>query len=157
MTDTNDGNSAINENEGGLSPSLNCTDVNIPPPEGVIDLEVVGINGISNGRSCCQHDCCGSSLSENELLRLVKCVVTINKKTEEAVKFVRVTADGDGCTIGFLPRVWLKHPKVAQNINNFCIVRELYDHSDNKSKRLKSHRNSGMAGVILLSSIPIGE
>jgi hypothetical protein len=105
MKDTNNGKSAINENEGGLSPSLNCTDVNIPPTEGVIDLEVVGINGISNGQSCCQHSCCGASLSANELLRLVKCVVTINKKTEEAVKLLRVTADDDGCTIYFLPCV----------------------------------------------------
>jgi hypothetical protein len=157
MTDSNEELTAINKYDGDLAPSLNCVDLNIQPPEGVIDLEVVGINGISNGRSCCQHDCCGASLSENELLRLVKCVVTINKKTEEAVKFVRVTADGDGCTIGFLPRVWLNHPKVAQNINNFCIVCELYDYSENKCKRLKSHRNAGMAGVILLSSIPIGE
>jgi hypothetical protein len=118
---------------------------------------VVGIHGNTNGRSCCVHDCCGDSLSENELLRLVKCVVTINKKTEEAVKFVRVTADGDGCTIGYLPRVWINLPMVQENINNFCIVREIYDESDNRCKRLKSHRNKGMAGVILLSSIPITE
>jgi hypothetical protein len=101
MTDTNNGKSAINKNDGGLSPSLNCTDVNIPPPEGVKDLEVVDIDGSSKDQSCCQHDCCGASLSENELLWLVKGVVTINKKMEEAVNFVHVTADGDGCTIGF--------------------------------------------------------
>jgi hypothetical protein len=61
-----------------------------------------------------------------------------NKKTEEAVKFVHVTADGDGCTIGFLPRVWLKHPKAAQNINNFCIVHELYDNSETRAKNEKA-------------------
>jgi hypothetical protein len=46
----------------------------------------------------------------------VKRVLANSKKIEEAVKFVHVIADGDGCTIGFLPCLWLKHPKVAQNI-----------------------------------------
>jgi hypothetical protein len=128
MTDNNKDLSAINENYGGLAPSLNCVDLNIQPPEGVIDLEMVGISGILNGQSFCQHYCCGASLLENELLRLVKCVLTTNKKTEEAVKFVHVTAENDGCAIGYLPRVWLKHPKMAQNINNFCIVCELYSY-----------------------------
>ena len=148
----------INEVVGvNISPSLSCQDINIPPPQGGIDLKVVGLSDFTNGRSCCMHDCCGASLSENELLRLVKCVVTINKKTEEAVKFVRVTADGDGCTVGFLPRVWKNLPTDQQNSNSFCIVSELYDYSDNRCKRLKSHGNAGMVGVILLSSIPITE
>ena len=119
------GKTTINEVGAEMSPSLSCEDINIPPPQGGVDLEVVGINGNTNGRSCCMHECCGATLSENELLRLVKCVLTIKNKTEEAVKFVRVTADGDGCTVGFLPRVWIKLPIAAENINNFCIVREI--------------------------------
>jgi hypothetical protein len=157
MTSQNNEVTTINKNDVNSAPPLSCEDVNIPPPQGGNDLEVVGINGISNGRSCCIHDCCGASLSENELLRLVKCVVTINNQTEEAVKFVRVTADGDGCTVGYLPRVWKNLPIVKENINNFCIVRELFEHSENRCKRLKSHRNVGMAGVVLLSTMPITE
>ena len=79
------------------------------------------------------------------------------KLPEEAVNFVRVTAEGDGCTVGFLPRIWLKLPKVQQNLNEFCIVTELYADSENQCKAIKSNRNVGMAGVILLSFIPINE
>jgi hypothetical protein len=84
-------------------------------------------------------------------------VVTINKKTDEAVKCVRVTADGDGCTFGIIPRVWMNLPLVQENINNFCIDREIYEESDNRCKRLKSHRNKGKSRVIVLSSLPITE
>jgi hypothetical protein len=157
MTDNSGKRSIKEEAVYEMSPSLSCEDINIPAPQGGIDLEVVGICGNTKGRSCCMHDCCGDSLSVNELLRLVKCVVTINKEMKEAVKRVRVTADGDGCTIGFLPRVWTNLPIVQENIDIFCIVREIYDESDNRCKSLKSYRNKGMAGVILLSSIPITE
>ena len=81
------------------SPPLDCTDVNISVPEGGVDLEVVGLLGKSNGRSCNQHACCGETLLVDQLLRLVKCVVVVSGKEEEAVKFVRVTAEGDGCTV----------------------------------------------------------
>jgi hypothetical protein len=140
------------------SAPLSCTDINIEPPVGRgIDLEIVGLLGTTNGRECCMHECCGRSLKENDLLRIVRCVVTINNTTEEAIKFVKVTAEGDGCTVGFLPRCWFNLPKVQENINEFCIVRELYDESTNQCKRKKSKNNKGMAGVILLSTIPIGE
>ena len=91
----------------------------------------------------------------NELLRIVKCVVTIKGKTEDAIKFVRVTGEGDGCIVGYLPRVWMKLPKVLENVNNFCIVSELYSDSENRCKVIKGERSMGMAGVLLLSSIPI--
>ena len=139
------------------SPPLNCTDINIPVPEGGVDLEIVGLLGKSNGRSCNQHECCGATLLNDQLLRLVKCCVMVRGKEEEAIKFVRVTAEGDGCTIGFLPRVWINLPKVVDNINNFCIVTEIYNDSENRCKRLTSHRIMGMAGVLLLSSIPMNE
>ena len=139
------------------SPPLSCLDINIPEPQGGIDLEVVGLFGTSNGRSCCQHECCGRSLNVNELLRIVKCVVHVKGKSEDAIKFVRVTAEGDGCTVGFLPRIWMNLPKVIENLNNFCIVSELYSDSENRCKVIKGERNMGMAGVILLSSIPIEE
>jgi hypothetical protein len=84
-------------------------------------------------------------------------VVTINNETEEAIKFVKVTAEGDGCTVGFLPRCWFNLPKVQDNIHKFCIIRELYAESPNQCERRKSKNNKGMAGVILRSTIPIGE
>jgi hypothetical protein len=67
MTSQNSEVIIINKNDVNSSPPLSCEDVNTPPSQGGNDLEVVGINGISNGRSCCIHDCCGVSLSENEL------------------------------------------------------------------------------------------
>jgi hypothetical protein len=77
---------AINNDGVNSSPLLSCEDVNIPPPQGGNDLELVGINGVSNGRSCCIHDGCGASLQEIVLLCFVISVVTIHIQTEEAVK-----------------------------------------------------------------------
>jgi hypothetical protein len=43
--------------------------------EDVMDFETIGISGIANGQSCCQHNCCSALLPENELLPLGKGVL----------------------------------------------------------------------------------
>ena len=84
-----------------LSP-LNCTDIDIHVPEGGVDLEIVGLLGKRNGRSCNQRTCSGKTLLMDQLLQLVKCVVVVHGKEEEVIKFIRVTVEGDICTVGFL-------------------------------------------------------
>jgi hypothetical protein len=127
------------------------------PPQGSIDLEVVGLMGVGNGRSCNIHQCCGAEVKVGDLLRLVKTVVTVGQKSEEAVKLVRVIDCVDGCTVGFIPRCWTELDKVQRNINKFVVVKELYRESTNVCKREKSARNVGMCSVIFLENIPRNE
>jgi hypothetical protein len=120
---------------------------------GDIDLEIVGLNSATNGRSCSQHPVCGQEVKEGDILRLVKCVVEVNGKVEDAVKCVLIMDGSDGCTIAFIPRAFMKIPKLRQNINKFVMVKEVYKESESTNKRRKSQKNLEIKGVILLSEI----
>lgn len=91
------------------------------------------------------------------MLRLVKCVVTIKSQPEEAVKLVKIADGTDCCTVGFVPRVFSRMPRVEQNINKFVQVVELYKDSENTYKRKLSNKNFGVACVVCLGDIPIPE
>ena len=115
-----------------------------------MDLEVVGLLSDSNGRSCTLHACCGEHVVVGDTLRLVACVVTVSDKTEEAVKAVKISDGVDGCTVGFIPRVQARLPKVKQHLNKFVQVVELYKDANSPYKRSKSFQNKGMASVAFL-------
>eukprot|EP00977_Amphora_coffeiformis_P003376 scaffold624_cov176-Amphora_coffeaeformis.AAC.8 len=59
------------------------------------ELEIVGLKSSTNGRSCCLHVCCGEEVVVGELLRLVKCAVSVDGVVEEAVKCVKVVGGMD--------------------------------------------------------------
>jgi hypothetical protein len=120
-------------------------------------LEIIGLHSNSNGRSCCQHRCCGEHVKVGDVLRLVKCVVTIKATPEEAVKLVKIADGTDGCTVGFVPRVFARMPRVEQNINKFVQVVELYSDSENTYKKNLSTKNFGVASVVCLDDIPVPE
>jgi hypothetical protein len=122
-----------------------------------LHLEIVGLHSNSNGRSCCQHRCCGEHVQVGDVLRLVKCVVTIKSQPEEAVKLVKIADGTDCCTVGFVPRVFSRMPRVEQNINKFVQVVELYKDSENTYKNKLSAKNFGVASVVCLDDIPIPE
>ena len=121
------------------------------------DLEIVGLNGSGNNRSCCQHECCGNHVLKNDVLRLVRTMVTINDKTEEAIKLCLIREGAMTCTVGYVPRNYLKLAKVRKQITRYCQVVELYSESNNSYKRKLSHRNLGMASVAFLDEIPMLE
>jgi hypothetical protein len=127
------------------------------PMNGDIDFEIVGLFSNSNGRFCCCHRVCGAHVVEGVVLQLVMTVVSIGEGVEEAVKLVRIMDGMDGFTVGFIPRVQSRLPKVLQNINKVCIVHKLYQSSSSTYKRKKGEKNHGMASVILLGTIPINE
>ena len=115
------------------------------------DLEVVGLYGTTNGRSCSIHACCGESVKAGNVLRLVACIAETDLGEEESVKCVLVNSDGvDTCTVGFIPRVFVRHGKVTNHMNKFIVVKELYRDSDNTYKRQVSHRNLGAASANFL-------
>ena len=121
------------------------------------DLEIVGLHGSNNGRSCSVHGCCGEHVKVGDLLRLVKCVVTINGVVEEAIKCVRIVDGSDSCSVAFVPRFLARTDMVVSNIGSFVQVLELYHESESAYKKKKSHSNKGMAACIFLSSIPQAE
>ena len=116
------------------------------------DGEIVGLKGTSNGRSCESHDCCGESISPDDLVRFKLTVVDIDGKIEEAIKVVRVRDGTESCTIGFLPRNIVKSRK-EKFVGQFAQIIELYEFSENETMRRKSHRNKGMASFRLLKDI----
>ena len=72
------------------------------------DFEIVGLHRNSNGRSCCCHETCGLHVSKNDVLRIVKTVVTVDNQTEEAVKLVKIEDGVFTCIIAFIPQIQLK-------------------------------------------------
>ena len=121
------------------------------------DLEIVRLNASENGRSYCQHDCCGDFVGKNDVLRLVKTVVTINNKVVERIKLCLIQEGCMTCTVGYVPRNYMKLAKVRKQVTRYCQVVELYSDSNNSYKRKMSHRNRGMASVAFLDEIPMLE
>jgi hypothetical protein len=103
-----------------------------------IDFEIVGLFSSSNGIFCCQHKICGEHLCVGDVLCLVKTVIEIDQRNEEAIKLVKIIDGSDGCTVGFIPRVQSRLPKISRNINNFCVVQELYHSSNSVYKQKKA-------------------
>ena len=121
------------------------------------DLTIVGLNSSTNGRSCTRHDKCGDHVCVGDVLRLVRCVVTIKGEPEEAIKLVKIEDATDSCTVAFIDRVSASNPKVIQNINKFAQVVEIIKDSTNTHKRRMAKQNYGMATIFFLDDIPIGE
>lgn len=114
------------------------------------DIEIVGLAHHSNGRSCTLHEVCGRHVMVGDVLRLVKTVVTVNNIPEEGIVCVKVIDGVDSCKVGFVPRMMASLDRVQNHLNKFVVVKELYESSDNSYKRVKSHKNMGMACVALL-------
>jgi hypothetical protein len=105
------------------------SDLDMNEPIGDIDLEIVGLYGSSNGRSCCVHGECGWYVKVGDLLRLKKTVVTMDGRDEDAVKLVKITKGVEGCTVAFIPCLILQTATVRQNIDQFCVVKLIYEKS----------------------------
>ena len=122
------------------------------------ELEIIGLHSPTNGRSCTLHQCCGDHLQVDDIVCLKKTVVTVDGKTEEAIKCVLLLQGREACTIGFIPRVHMKSYKIMSYVNTHAAqIVELYDDSDNSDKRKKSQRNLGMAAAVFLDDIEHGE
>ena len=81
------------------------------------DLEIVGLESNTNGRSCTVHSVCGQAIAVGDVLRLVGCIVQIDNITEDAIKCVKVIDGVDTCTVAFVPRV------IARTMSSLGYVR----------------------------------
>jgi hypothetical protein len=76
-----------------------------------ITVEIVGTESNTQGRSCEEHDICGSVMAEDVVVRLRKVQVVIDGKEESAIAAYHVSDGIDRCRVGFLQRHLLKHWK----------------------------------------------
>jgi hypothetical protein len=79
-------------------------------PSGVT-VEIVGIERGDRGRSCEEHDVCGTVVAEDTLLRLRKEQILVDGQEETAITCYWVTDGIDCCQVGFLKRHMVKHDK----------------------------------------------
>lgn len=114
------------------------------------DFEIVRLESPTNGCSCTIHDCYGRHVDNENVLRLVKTMISVDGQVEKAIACIKVVDGVDTCVVGFVPRVLAGGGRVVAHVNNFVQVKELYECSNNTYKRSKSKKNFGMASVCFL-------
>jgi hypothetical protein len=82
---------------------------NEPTHPSGITVEIVGIERGDRGRSCEEHDVCGTVVTEDTLLRLRKEQILVDGQEETAIACYWVTDGIDRCRVGFLKRHMVKH------------------------------------------------
>ena len=90
-----------------------------------ITVEIVGIEANSNGRSCFQHDVCGTLVEEDVVLRLRKVQILNSLGREETAIAAYHVSDGiDQCRVGFLQRQFVAHARTFDGV--LAQVTEVY-------------------------------
>jgi hypothetical protein len=92
----------------------------------------------------------------NDTLRLKECIVIIDNQPEPAIKLVKIAEGCETCTVGFIPRMYYKLPKVKNSINGLLQVVSLYKDGTTYKKH-KDHANKGMASCVFMDDIPMLE
>ena len=115
-------------------------------------LELVGIEAGDRGRSCEEHEVCGSVLKEDNIVVHLRCIQVKGDeegaKEEKAVGTFWVSDGIDCCLVGFLPRHMVKHS--SKYNGRLAQVTEIYGDSDSPVKRRKHHRNKSIALIALI-------
>ena len=124
-------------------------------PSGIV-VDVVGIEEPSHGRSCENHQVCGSVIVPDAVVRFR--TIQLERKenpdgdTEsQALAVCHVTGGVDCCRVGFLRRHLLKHEaeydgRIAQVTDVFSAT------SESPSDRHKYHRNRGCCRAVLIEA-----
>ena len=113
-------------------------------------IEIFGIESPTNGRSCEEHDVCGSVLQDDVVVRIRKVQVVIEEKEETAIAVFWVSDGADRCRVGYLPKFHVKHWKLLEGALA-QIIEVYHEDSDSPTKRQQHHRNSGCAVAALIS------
>ena len=117
-------------------------------------VEIVGIEASSNGRSCEEHDVCGSVLTEDVVVRLRKVQVVNGKGIEETVIAAKWVSDGiDRCRVGFLQKHLIKYSKHYDGA--LAQITDIYSaDSESLMKQKKKRHNVGCCIAALISTQP---
>jgi hypothetical protein len=90
-----------------------------------LTVEIVGIKASNNGRSCDQHDMCGSVLDDDVIVRLRKVQILKSNGHEETAIAAYLVSDGiNQCRVGFLQRHFVAHVKSFDGV--LAQVTEVY-------------------------------
>jgi hypothetical protein len=122
-------------------------------PTGVT-VEIVGIESSDTGKSCEEHDVCGSVLCDDVVVRLrVIQVLNPQGKEETAIAAYWVTDGIDRCRVGFLEQRLVKRCRhydgaLAQITEVYC------NDSESPSRRKKNRRNQGCCLAAIISALP---
>ncbi len=120
-----------------------------------ITVEILGIERGDRGRSCEEHDVCGTVVEEDTLLRLRKEQILVDGQEETAIACYWVTDGIDRCRVGFLKRHMVKH---AGRFNGALVqVTKVFSAdprvSDTAERRMH-HQNYGCAlGTVVSAGI----
>ena len=119
-----------------------------------ITVEIVGIEASGHGRSCDQHDVCGSVLDDDVVVRLRKVQIINSSGKEETAIAAYLVSDGiDQCRVGFLQRHFVAHARSFDGV--LAQVTEVYSiTSDSSIKRKKCRHNMGCCLAALISELP---
>jgi hypothetical protein len=119
-----------------------------------ITVEIVGIEANTNGRSCDQHDVCGSALEDDVVVRLRKVQILNAEGREESAIAAYLVSDGiDQCRVGFLQRHLVRHAKSFDGV--LAQVTEVYSAtSESPAKRRKCLHNMGCCLAAVISAMP---
>ena len=119
-----------------------------------ITVEIVGINSGTNGRSCYQHDICGSVIEEDSVVRLRKMQIRNSIGREEtAIAAFHVTDGIDQCHVGYLPRHFVPHASSFDGV--LAQVTEVYSPTNESlRKRKKFRHNMGCCVATLITALP---
>ncbi len=112
--------------------------------------EIVGVNQITNGRTCDLHpNGCGLQLLANDVVRFVDEITKVDGKDEAAIRVFIMKEGMQKCCVGFLPRFIVLRLNGQLNMRHARILR-LYADSMNETERKKSYENYGIAAYELL-------
>ncbi|KAI2489968.1 hypothetical protein MHU86_24620 [Fragilaria crotonensis] len=138
-----------------MSPSAGrnaSTRANSPPihPCGVT-VEIVGTGRSDRGRSCEEHDVCGTVLEEDSVVRIRRMQIIGDTGKEESALAVYWISDGiDRCRVGFLPRHLMKQWQLYDG--RIAQVVDVYEGSESPTKQSKNVRNCGCCEAVLIDS-----
>jgi hypothetical protein len=116
------------------------------------DVDVVGCDEGTNGRSCLNHDVCGSQIQIGDILVFRwKVIPTDNDEIEEVIKAFIIKDGSQECHVGYLPKRLLIQKEKFKN--KMAVVLEDLRSSNNAQKRRRSLRHKGIVVCRMLDEI----
>ena len=114
-----------------------------------ITVDIVGITSGDRGRSCEEHEVCGSILELDMVVRIKREQVIVDGREETALTVNWVSDGIDRCRVGFLRKALVKHHNRYNG--RLAQITEIYTPDDDSpSKRRLYHQSRGCAvGTII--------
>lgn len=116
-----------------------------------ITVDIVGIEAGNCGRSCEEHNVCGSILEENAVVRIRHVQILVDGKEESALAAYWIADGIDRCRVRFLQRHLLKHWKKYDGM--IAQIVDMYKDSESPTKRRKNYKNRGCCQAVIINTV----